>query len=330
MAISTRSLQSVYNVIAAQGISDPRAQPGGYGDDLAWDLASQVMGDLITQRFNWKFNRGVAAPIYTNTWQQDYPQPAQAAGLIGWGEDCDILDVNNNTFPKPLNWDGAITWVRQLTRTSISRWRPSRICWMYNAELGWSTWPGAATVIYPLLGVNAPAGQNPILNFIDSNGNYLILKTFGTTGSVAPAAAANAAEGITVNDGSCVWSVVSGTSQGFRLDFLPGAAGPTYQITAIYQIQPPTFTTFSQFLSPIPDSFARYFQTGLEWKCKMASSNPAEKKEGLQEYPLWLKSMELMIKQGDREPNIYRLVPESSVVESRWANRGPRTAVDPV
>jgi hypothetical protein len=326
MAISTKSLQSVFNVIAAQGIPDPRAQAGGYGDDLAFDLANRVMGDLITQRFNWKFNRGVASPIYTNCWQQDFPQPAQTAGLIGWGEDCDILDVNNTTFPKPLNLNGPLTWVRQIPRTSQARSQPSKICWMYNAELSWGTWPGALKVIYPLLGVNAPAGQNPILNYIDTNGNYLILKTFGTTGGSAPAAAANAAEGTTVNDGSCVWSVVSGTSQGFRLDWL-GSVGPTYQITPIYQIEPPNFASYSQLLSPIPDSFARHFQTGLEWQCKMSSPNPAVKKEGLENYPLWIKSMELMIKQGDKEQNIFRLMPETSIVDSGWS--GARTADQP-
>ena len=330
MALSTKSLQTVYNIIAAQGIPDPRAQAGGYGDDLALDLASQVMADLLTERFNWKFNRGVAAPIYTNTWQQDYPQPAQAAGIIGWGEDCDILDVNNTTLPKPMNWDGSITWVRQLTRTSIARWRPSKICWMYNSLLSWGTWPGAQTILYPLVGVNAPAGQNPILNFIDTNGNYLILKTFGTTGGSAPAAPVNSAEGVTVNDGSAVWMVVSGSSQGFRLDFLPNSTGPTYQITPCYQIEPVNFTVYGQLLTPIPDSFSRHFQAGLEWKCKMASSNPATKKEGIENYPLWLKSMELMIKQGDKEQNAYRLMPETSVVESRWGWKGPHTADQPV
>ncbi|MBA0087514.1 MAG: hypothetical protein HRJ53_21220, partial [Acidobacteria bacterium Pan2503] len=118
MAVSSRTLQGVYNVICAQGIPDPRAQGSGYGDDLALDLATRVMADLITERFNWKFNRAVANPIYTNSWQQDYPQLAQPGGPIEWGEDCDILDVNNTTIPKPLNWDGSITWVRQLTRTS--------------------------------------------------------------------------------------------------------------------------------------------------------------------------------------------------------------------
>ncbi|OYV36708.1 MAG: hypothetical protein B7Z80_14865 [Rhodospirillales bacterium 20-64-7] len=89
MGNSSISLQSVYDAIAAKGVPDPRAVPSGYGDILALELATQVMADLICERFNWKWNRAVAAPIYTNSYQQDYPQPAQTAGVIGWGEDCD-------------------------------------------------------------------------------------------------------------------------------------------------------------------------------------------------------------------------------------------------
>jgi len=332
MAISTKSLQSVYNVIAAQGIPDPRNQGGGYGDELAMDLATRVMADLLTERFNWKFNRQVARPIYTNSWQQDYPQLAQTGGPIEWGEDCDILDVNNTTIPRPLNWDGSLTWVRQLTATSLARWRPTRICWLYNNDLQWGTWPGAHVTIYPLLGVNAPGGQNPLLNFIDANGNYLILTTFGTTGNSAPAAAASAPEGTTVPEvgGTAVWTVVSGTSQGFRVDFLPNATGPTYQITPSYQVTPPTFTTFQQLLTPIPDNFARHFQCGLEWACKMASVDPRIKDEGMKGYPLWLRSMAEMIRQGNKEKDAYRMIPETSVVESRWGWKGPHTADQPV
>lgn len=327
MAISTKSLQSIYNIIAAQGIPDPRNLPSGFGDDLGLDLASRVMADLISERFNQKFNRAIASPIYTNSYQQDYPQPAQAGGPIGWGEDCDICDINNTVYPKPLNWDGPIKWVRNLTRTSISRSRPFKICWMYNAELAWGTWPGAGTHYYPLV-TTGQVSQNPLMNFIDKNGNYLILTGFGVTGGSAPFAAASAAEGVTVSDGSCTWAVVSGTSQGFRIDYLPGV-GPTYQIVPCYQLDPPTFTAYAQLLNPIPDSFSRHFQTGLEWQCKMSSVDPQQKAEGQKNYPLWLNAMEAMIKQGNREPDSYGMVPASPVAEPRWGWRGPRTADSP-
>jgi hypothetical protein len=328
MALSTLQLQTVYNVIAAQGIPDPRGQASGYGEDLGLNLGSRVMADLICERFNWRFNRGVAAPIYTNSWQQDYPQPAQLAGPIEWGDDCDIVNINSTTIPKPLNWDGAITWVRGLTRTSIGRYRPGKICWMYNWELSWGTWPGANTVFHPLVTTGA-VGQNPIMNFIDSNGNYLILTTFGTTGLTAPAAALAAVEGTLVPDGTCVWTVVAPTSQGFRLDVLPGAAGPVFQILPYYQLAPPLFTTFAQLLTPIPDSFSRHFQTGLEAYCLKSSPNPADRPRGDTALKLWMMAMEAMMKQGDKEQNAYGMIPQNQVPESRWGWKGPFTADQP-
>jgi hypothetical protein len=328
MAASSRSLQSVFNLVAAQGIPDPRGLPSGYGDDLGLDLGTRTMADLICERFNWKFNRGIATPILTNSWQQDYPQPAQPAGPIEWGEDCDICDINSNVIPKPLNWDGPLTWVRQLSRTSVARWRPCKIAWMYNEELSWGTWPGASVVYHPLI---APQpSQNPIMNFIDANGNYLILTGFGTTGATPPVATAGAPEGTVVPDGSCTWTVVDGASQGFRFDFLPNATGPVYQITPCYQLAPPIFTTFAQLLNPIPDSFSRHFQTGLESYCLTASPNPADKMRGQAALIAWMNALIKMKKQGDKEQNAYRFTPETSPVENRWGWKGPHTADMPL
>ena len=329
MAVSTISLNTAFDVIAGKGIPDPRNQPSGYGDALAQELGNEVMADLICKRFNWKFNRGIASPIYTNSWQQDYPQPAQTAGIIGWGEDCDIVDINNTVIPKPLNWDGAISWVRQLTRTSIARWRPTKICWMYNADLSFGPWPGPNVVISPLVNT-APTTTNPILNYVDANGNLLILTTFGTTGASKPSAPVNSAEGVTVADGSVVWSVVSPTSQGFRLDWLPSATGQTWQIIPYYQIDPPRFASGNSLLTPIPDSFSRNFFRGLEAACLMASPNPGDAKRGQQAKVDWLNAMDQMQKQGDRELNAYGLVPQTSPVEQRWQNDAPYTADNPV
>lgn len=329
MAVSTKTLQSMYDVLAAKGIPDPRSQAQGYGDILSLELGSQVMADLITERFNWKFNRGVAAPFLTNSWQQDYPQPAQASGSIAWGEDCDICDINSTTFPKPLNWDGAITWRRQLTRSSLSARRPRNIAWMYNRDLSWGTWPGAGKTYSPLISAQGTSA-NPIMNFIDVHGNYLILTGFGVTGNSQPSAAASSPEGTTVNDGTCVWTVVSGDSQGFRIDTLPGQNSVVYQITPIYQLEPPEFAELGQLLTPIPDSFSRHFERGLEAQCFEASPNPNDRQRQTISYADWLKSMVTMVSQGNKNPDIYRMVPSTSPVEDRYIWHGPRTADDPV
>jgi hypothetical protein len=328
---STIKLGTVFNVIAAKGIPDPRGGPSGYGDQLALECASEVMADIVCERYNQKWNRAFAAPFYTNSFQQDYPQLAQTAGPIGWGEDGDVIDINNTFIPPPMD---NIKWRRGLSRTNLSRWWPKNLCWMYNNELHIAVWPGPDVEIFPLVGTNAPGGQNPILNMRDVNGNILIVTTFGTTGTgSATSLPANSAEGATVDDGSVVWTCVSPTSQGFRIDRLPSAAGPTLEIRPYYQLDPPRFTTMQQMLDPIPDSFSRFFFRGLQAQCLLNSPNPNDVKRGeaLTERdkdgePRWMKEPK---KQGDRELNIYALLPATSVVEPKWGSNAPRTADNP-
>lgn len=330
MAVSTITLQTVFDAIAAKGIPDPRNQSQGYGDTLALRLANNVMADLVTERFNWKWNRAVAAPIYTNSWQQDYPQPKQAAGAIAWGEDCDICDINNTQIPKPLNMDGPVIWAQELPRTSLSGRRPWRISWMYNDQLSWGTWPGAGVVFYPLVGTSSPVSENPIMNFRDANGNYLILVGFGTTGNSAPAAPADSAEGVTVADGTCTWQVVDAKSQGFRLDICPGATGPTFQITPVYQMEPPTFSELGDLLTPIPDSFSRHFERGLQAGCVEASPNPGDRQRFPETQTQWLMSMDKIRQQANKNQDVYSLTPLTSPVEDRHGWYRARTADQPI
>lgn len=337
MAGSTIALADALDVIASKGVPDPRDLPSGYGDKLAIELGNETMADLIggavdakggVTRFNWKFNRAVAPLFQLNSWQQDYPQLAMPGGIIGWGEDCDILDINNTVMPKPLNWDGAVTWRKQLTRTNNSRWRPTQICWMYNSELSYGPWPGPGVVFYPLTGGNA---QNPIMSMIDKNGNLLIVKTLGTTGSVAPFLPANSVEGTTVLDGGVTWVVVSPTSQGFRVDWLPNATSPNYALIPYYQVEPVKFANLQQLLNPIPDSYSRHFLAGLEAKMLAASPNPGDAKRGANAMAAWLQSLVAMTGQGNKEADVYSFIPISSPVERKWLqNDGPRTADNPI
>lgn len=326
MGNSTMSLNQAYDTVVSEGIFDPRQAPSGYNEAKALEVGNTVMADMICERFNWKFNRFTAAPFLSNSWQQDYPQPAQKQGIIGWGEDADIIDINNTVIPKPL-WN--LTIRRGLSRTNVNVWRPRQLCWMYNKDLSWGAWPGPDVVFSPLLGINAPVAQNPIMNFIDANGNYLILTTFGTTGSTAPSAPANSAEGTTVNDGSVVWTVVDGDSQGWRFDALPSSTGPTYQTIPYCQLEPPLFADLAQMLDPIPDSYRRHFLEGLRAACLKASPILDNQKRGEEARQYWFKSMADAMKQGDREMNAYGLMPQTSVVQGRWDGVGPFTADRP-
>jgi hypothetical protein len=325
MSNSTIKLQQVCDTLAAKGIPDPRGNASGYGDMLALDLATQVMADIVCERFNWKWNRATATPFYTNSWQQDYPQLTQPNGIIGWGEDCDIVDINNTSSPKPL-WN--VKWRRGLSRNNTSMWRTGNICWMYNRDLYIGEWPGASVIYSPLITTQAQP-QNPLMSMTDKNGNILIVTTFGTTGTVAPFLPAGSAEGLTVEDGSVVWTCVSPTSQGFRIDNLPNATGPTYKVIPYYQIDPIIFTAMKQLLDPMPDSFSRYFYRTLESEWLIASPNPGDLKRGQEAKVAAINSMLAAMKQGDREMNIYALQPATGVVEERWREGRPYTANQP-
>jgi hypothetical protein len=348
MGNSTTRLQDVYDWAKAKGIPVPTDQPGGYGTRLALKIGNDVMAAIIAERFNWKFNRAIAAPFLTNSYQQDYPQ----IGLtdIGWGEDVDKVDINNTAFPKPTNGGtpgGGMTWRRQLSRTSLALWPVSQICWMYNQDMvygqnqatlsnpaswGAASWPGAHVAINPLL-TSGPVIQNPILSMIDANGNLLVVSNLGSmaleTGAVAPVLPANSAEGTAVADGTVIWTVAAPMSQGFRVFPLPGAAGPVYQITAYYQMLLQKMATLQALINPIPDDFNFNYQTGVEIMCKMSSADPNLRAEGTKGYPLWLAAMMEMRKQGNREIDAYGAIPAESVVESVYGWRGLRNPQDP-
>lgn len=337
MGNSTLTIATILDEQAAMGMYDLRNAPSGFNLKLILRVAGDTMADLLggaeENRFNWKWNRAIAAPFLTNSFQQDYPQPAQAWGSIGWGEGCDKIDINNTMVPKPVNVPNKPIWRRDLDRVSAQIngvvGGPTQICWKYNQELSWGEWPGANTVYAPLITTGA-VPQNPIMNFIDANGNYLILTGYGTTGSTQPAAPAGSAEGTTVADGSCTWTVVNGTSQGFRIWPLPNAAGPVYQMIPICQMEPPVFTKLDQTIAPVPDSFARHFRRAFEYRSKGTSRDPSDRKEFLEEYPIWLNGLRSTARQGDREPNVYGLVPATSPVDNVWPGNYRYTADSPV
>jgi hypothetical protein len=322
MGNSTISLQAIFDRVKVKGIPTPLDSAAGYNVDAAIAMGNDVIGDIINgeRRFNWKWNRKVAPFFLTNSLQQDYPQ----IGLsdIAWLEDADRIDINNTSLPKPLK---GITVRRQLSRNNLA-WAPVKeICWDYNDQLSYGTWPGAGVTYHPLIATVVL--QNPIASFIDANGNRLILTTFGTTGGTQPQLPAGAAEGTPLTDGSCVWKAVAPKGQGFRVDPLPGAAGPVWQITVYYQVTPPKLIDLASLIDPIPDDSSQYFQKGVEAYCLMGSPNPGDRPRGDTALKLWLKGLEDVCKQGDKENNAYALLPATSPVESVYGQR--RNPQDP-
>jgi hypothetical protein len=218
---------------------------------------------------------------------------------------------------------------RQLSRTNWTTGPIGQICWMYNSDMSYGNWGGPNAVYSPLIGTT-PTAQNGAMAFIDVNKNILVLTTFGTTGSTQPAAATNAAEGTTVTDGSCIWTVAAGTSQGFRVFPLPGATGPVWQVTPKYQVIAPKFLNMQQLIDPIPDNYAKYFRRGYKIACKGASANPKDQQEATQEWPLWQSDLLMAAKQGNKEVDAYGLLPATYPVETvyPWL-RNPQDPAEP-
>jgi uncharacterized membrane protein len=57
MGSSTITIQSIVDVVSSMGELQPVLPTGGYSTGTALTIASDVMSALISQRFNWKWNR---------------------------------------------------------------------------------------------------------------------------------------------------------------------------------------------------------------------------------------------------------------------------------
>jgi hypothetical protein len=312
MGSSTTTLQSVVDSVCSTGEMAPVMPAGGYAVATILTMATDVMLELISQRFNWKWNRMRVPPFYTISWQQDY------AGLgssypapIGWLENAYWTDINNAALPKPTY---AMEPARDLPVTSISGNPPAKIDWEFNNQLIQGVWPGVSKkYTNPLGALIAPT--NPSTNILDAAGNILVLTTYGTTGATAPAAPANSAEGTTVNDGTCVWTVAGPNSQGFRILPLPPQQATVYQVNVVAQRQAPApFTNLQNFINPIPDDYANWFRSGFFAQCYKYSPNPQMRAMFPKMNGGWIDAIVGALKQGDREQTNSGFIPDRSVV----------------
>lgn len=323
MGNSTISLQDVIDSIAVIGDLSPQANPGGYGPATCLSIANDTMADLISKRFNWKWNSFNVAPFYTNTYQQDYPQIDLAN--IGWLEAAWWVDINSTQTPKPLD---TVLAVKDLEVVNTQGGLPAKVCWMYNRQLLTGAWPGANTTYGAYLNV-AQAPQNPPMAIRDVSGNILVVTTVGVTGSVAPDAGANAAAGSTVADGTVTWKVCNPNAQGFRVWPNPPANGPVFQLNVKAQMKALRFTSLTQTIDPIPDDYSQHFKTGFTAYSHKYSKDPDLRNRAPQMLADWQMSMVEATKQGDREPDSFVMYPATSLLSGTPYIRNPRNPARP-
>lgn len=319
MGNSTIPLQTIIDYARTNGELDPIMTAGGFSQVKALAIANDAMNAILSEPFNWKWNRIQCAPFYTISWQQDYA--TVNVQNIGWLEHGVVVDINNTALPKPI-W--PIEIVRDLERTSNQLGRPVQACWLPNDQLIQDVWPGANQIFtQPLGAVTTPA--NPRINILDTHGNIQILTTFGTTGSVTPSwPSTGAATGTTTNDGSCVWTVANPKGQGFRLGTLPAQAGNVWQVALIGQGKPPRFTSLGQTLDPVPDDMENYLRQAFVAFSYNHATDPQVKAKFPNQYNLWKKSIAEARGQSDRERDAAGFYPDRGIMDNGAAQEiGP-------
>jgi hypothetical protein len=305
---STIRLQDVMDGVQAIGDLNPLFEnTGGWADQPGLTIGNDVMGELISVRFPWKWNRVKVPPFCLTSYQQDY---AGSLNVIGWLESARRIDINNTQVPPP---DWPVYAVRDIEASNIVAGWPYQVCWFPNDQLEQGLWPGPDVVYTNPLGTTTPP-YNPLTNIIDPSGNILILIQWGTTGTVEPDAGVTAEPGDTVQDGGVLWEVVDPKAQGYRVFPRPPQAGNVWLLRIIGQLKAPMFTTLQQYLDPIPDDYSKWFRDGCVAYAHRYSSNPAVKAKFPQMKLDWLAAVEGAAKQGDREDENKGFFPDKSVM----------------
>jgi hypothetical protein len=163
----------------------------------------------------------------------------------------------------------------------------------------------------------APLSQpdNPITQIIDANGNFLLLTTYGTEGTTAPLAAANAVPGTTVSGtgATTVWTVLDPNGWGFRFSPVPSQTGTEWQFNLIAQMKPVRFVSLSQTLAPLPDEFEPHFREGFIAQLYKRSPEKAVYAKFKDMYQVWKESLNSMRVKEDRELEENKFIPSRTI-----------------
>lgn len=361
MANSSIRLQELVDDAASNGDISPALATGGLSDGPSLSIANDVMQAIInggpaSQPYNWKWNRFNVTPFCTISYQQDYFIP----GLInlGWMESCWASNINQTSVPKQKQ---QVEVHKDLEVTYDQTGYLGKICWEQNSTLQTGTWgavplgptagngsgdtggngpnagglqnPGAGVVYTnPLGAVNQPINATTCIT--DPNGNLWVLTTFGTCGNTQPSwpttplypTLQNPTQtATTITDGTCVWTAINPSGQGFRLNPIPPQTGVVWQLQPIAQYRARRFKSLSQTLEPIPDDWEWAFKQGFFAECYRRHPDPKIRSKYSLERQIWLESLDKSVRQADREMDDFGFFPGSSIMDTGWSGAcGPR------
>jgi hypothetical protein len=170
--------------------------------------------------------------------------------------------------------------------------------------------------------INNSAAQsqpnNPISQIVDSNGNLLVLTTYGTEGTTAPTAANDATPGTTCSGtgATTVWTVVDPNGLGIRIVDVPSQTGLVWQFNLVGQMPPVAFTSMKQTLFPLPNKYEKFFRDGLLAQAYKYSPNPKTRGKFEDMWKFWVASLDGphgLREVQDRELEEYKFVPDRTI-----------------
>ncbi len=320
MGNSNVKLMDIVDEVAIIGDLTPVLKStGGYANQPALSIGNTVMGELLSVRFPWKWNRAKVAPFVLTPLQQDYA--TINVKNIGWLENGVRIDINNTQVPPP-SW--KITAVRDIEIDSSVGGFPGEVCWFPNDQMEYGAWPGPGIAYTNPIG-QAITNNNPPTNIYDANGNILVLTQYGTTGTTAPAAPSNVLGGVVIDDGGCKWTVADPKAQGFRFHPRPPTGGNVWLTRIFAQMKaPPRFINLGQFIDPVPDEYSKWFIDGFIAYAHRYSSNPNVQAKFDKMKLQWLDAVAAAARQGDREDESKGFYPDQPIASPSFVqDQGP-------
>lgn len=207
MGNSSYTIQNLVDIARTRGDIAPALPTGGSYETVALSATNDTMTAMLAgsnkgSPFNFKFNRILIPPFYVNSYQQDY---ASSVVNLGWLESCNAYNTSSTQYPKPERY---LEVRRDVMLVSYQTGRGAKISWMQNNTLTYGIW-GQSQVLSltglqnpgPGISYTNPAGAssmpaNPTTQVQDAAGNFWLLTTYGTCGSVTPFAPVSSAVSI--------------------------------------------------------------------------------------------------------------------------------------
>ena len=279
----------------------------GYSQEPTVSFLDDIVKKIMNKANPWKWNTVVAPVFYTQPFQQDYPTQIPQ-GVLGWGENCTMIDINNFTSQPPVQ--PPVNFVARLQPTSTCGY-PTKITWLINSAAITGLWPGPGVpYISPLVSQGGGPNSNPLTAIKDTNGNIQVVTTYGVTGSSVPAwPAALATPGTITQDGTVQWTLIDPNGIAWRLDKLATFNSNVWEMCPIYQMKPPNIRNLKQTIAPIPDDLSYLVKQGFLAYCykKVDSAKFQE------QFAQWMQDVQEALGASDREYQEFGFAPTSGI-----------------